>query len=55
MSAKQRTDKTEAIGLYVQSGRYGGTYAHKDAHKDIAFEFGSAISPVFKLHLNTSD
>ena len=33
--------------MYVQAGRYGGTYAHKD----IAFEFGSAISPVFKLYL----
>ena len=33
--------------MYVQAGRYGGTYAHKD----IAFEFGSAISPIFKLYL----
>jgi hypothetical protein len=47
LSAKQWIDKTNAIGLYVQSGRYGGTYAHKD----IAFEFGSAFSPVFKLYL----
>jgi hypothetical protein len=47
LSAKQWIGKTGAIGLYVQSGRYGGTYAHKD----IAFEFGSAISPVFKLYL----
>jgi hypothetical protein len=47
LSAKQWIEKTKAIGLYVQSGRYGGTYAHKD----IAFEFGSAISPVFKLYL----
>jgi hypothetical protein len=47
LSAKQWIEKTGAIGLYVQSGRYGGTYAHKD----IAFEFGSAISPVFKLYL----
>lgn len=31
----------------MQAGRYGGTYAHKD----IAFEFGSAISPIFKLYL----
>jgi hypothetical protein len=29
------------------SVEYGGTYAHKD----IAFEFGSATSPVFKLCL----
>jgi KilA-N domain len=39
--------QTNAIGFIVKSGRYGGTYAHKD----IAFEFGSAISPVFKLYL----
>ncbi len=38
---------TNAIGLLVKRGKYGGTYAHKD----IAFEFGSAISPVFKLYL----
>lgn len=30
-------------------GKYGGTYAHKD----IAFEFGSAISASFKLYLIT--
>jgi hypothetical protein len=47
LSAKQWVEKTNAIGIYVQAGRYGGTYAHKD----IAFEFGSAISPVFKLYL----
>lgn len=47
LSAKEWIQTTRAIGLYVQSGRYGGTYAHKD----IAFEFGSAISPVFKLYL----
>ncbi len=47
LSAKQWIEKTGAIGIYVQAGRYGGTYAHKD----IAFEFGSAISPVFKLYL----
>ena len=47
LSAKEWIQKTNAIGIYVQAGRYGGTYAHKD----IAFEFGSAISPVFKLYL----
>ncbi|MCL2032539.1 MAG: KilA-N domain-containing protein [Methanomassiliicoccaceae archaeon] len=47
LSAKQWVEKTNAIGIFVQSGRYGGTYAHKD----VAFEFGSAISPVFKLYL----
>ncbi|MGN0802623.1 MAG: KilA-N domain-containing protein [Candidatus Faecivicinus sp.] len=47
LSAKEWIKRTNAIGIYVQAGRYGGTYAHKD----IAFEFGSAISPVFKLYL----
>jgi len=40
-------EKTDAKGIIVKAGRYGGTYAHKD----IAFEFASAISPVFKLYL----
>ena len=47
LSPGQWIEKTNAIGMYVSAGRYGGTYAHKD----IAFEFGSAISPVFKLYL----
>ena len=47
LSASEWIDKTNAIGLFVKKGRYGGTYAHKD----IAFEFASAISPVFKLYL----
>ena len=37
--------QTGAIGIFSKSGRYGGTYAHKD----IAFEFASWIEPVFKL------
>jgi len=40
-------EKTKAIGFMVKLGKYGGTYAHKD----IAFEFCSAVSPVFKLFL----
>ena len=47
MSTKKWIDATGAIGLYAKSGRYGGTYAHKD----IAFEFGSWLSPEFKLYL----
>jgi hypothetical protein len=47
MSASEWISTTSAIGIKVKSGRYGGTYAHKD----IAFEFGSAISPVFKLFI----
>lgn len=47
MSVGNWVEKTNAIGIISKSGRYGGTYAHKD----IAFEFGSAISPMFKLYL----
>ena len=47
LSVSEWIKKTEAIGLFVKRGKYGGTYAHKD----IAFEFASAISPVFKLYL----
>ena len=47
LSVSEWIEKTKAIGLYVKRGKYGGTYAHKD----IAFEFASAISPVFKLYL----
>jgi len=47
LSPGQWVEQTNSIGIVVKSGRYGGTYAHKD----IAFEFGSAISPVFKLYL----
>ena len=47
LSASEWIEKTNAIGIFVKKGRYGGTYAHKD----IAFEFASAISPVFKLYL----
>lgn len=38
---------TAAIGIISKSGRYGGTYAHKD----IAFEFASWVSVEFKLYL----
>jgi len=47
LSTSEWIEKTNAIGIYVKQGRYGGTYAHKD----IAFEFGSAISSVFRLFL----
>ena len=47
LSPSQWVDKTNAIGIFSKAGRYGGTYAHKD----IAFEFGSAISAEFKLYL----
>lgn len=47
LSVKEWTEKTGAIGLKASTGRYGGTYAHKD----IAFEFGMWISPEFKIYL----
>jgi hypothetical protein len=47
LTAKRWIDTTGAIGLISKSGRYGGTYAHKD----IAFEFASWVSVEFKLYL----
>jgi KilA-N domain len=47
ISVKEWVAKTNAIGLRATTGRYGGTYAHKD----IAFEFGMWISPEFKIYL----
>ena len=47
LTPRQWIDVTNAIGLVSKSGRYGGTYAHKD----IAFEFASWISVEFKLYL----
>ena len=49
ISISEWIDKTKAIGVIVKKGKYGGTFAHKD----IAFEFGSAISVPFKLYLIT--
>ena len=47
MSVSEWIEKTNAIGIIVKKGRYGGTYAHKD----IAFEFAMWISPEFKVYL----
>ena len=47
ISVKDWVEKTKAIGLTAKTGRYGGTYAHKD----IAFEFGMWISAEFKIYL----
>ena len=47
LSVKKWVSSTNAIGIKSSAGRYGGTYAHKD----IAFEFGSWLSPEFKLYL----
>ncbi len=49
LTPKRWIETTNAIGIFSKSGRYGGTFAHKD----IAFEFGSWISPTFKLYLIT--
>ena len=49
MSVKKWIDSTSGVGLIAKAGRYGGTYAHRD----IAFEFGSWLSPEFKLYLIT--
>ncbi len=47
MSPQKWINATNAIGIISKSGRYGGTFAHKD----IAFEFASWISPEFKLYI----
>jgi hypothetical protein len=47
ISVKEWAEKTNAIGIHATTGRYGGTYAHKD----IAFEFGMWISAEFKIYL----
>ncbi len=48
LTPKKWIEATNAIGIQSRAGRYGGgTYAHKD----LAFEFGSWLSPEFKLYL----
>lgn len=47
MTPKKWIEATNAIGIISKSGRYGGTFAHKD----IAFEFASWISIEFKLYI----
>lgn len=47
LSVKQWRQETNAIGIVAKAGRYGGTYAHKD----IAFDFGTWISPKFRYLL----
>jgi len=49
LSPQRWIEATNATGIISRSGRYGGTFAHKD----IAFEFASWISPEFKLYLIT--
>jgi len=48
LTPRKWIEATNAIGFQSRAGRYGGgTYAHRD----IAFEFGSWLSPEFKLYL----
>lgn len=47
LTPKRWIETTNAIGIISKSGRYGGTFAHKD----IAFEFASWISIEFKLYI----
>ena len=47
LSPQKWIKTTNAIGITSKSGRYGGTFAHKD----IAFEFASWISTEFKLYI----
>jgi len=47
LSPRKWINSTNAIGIVSKSGRYGGTFAHKD----IAFEFASWVSPEFKLYI----
>jgi len=50
LTPRKWIDATNAIGIVSKSGRYGGgTFAHKD----IAFEFGTWLSPEFKIYLIT--
>ena len=49
LTPKRWIEATNAVGIVSKSGRYGGTFAHKD----IAFEFASWISAEFKLYLIT--
>jgi len=47
LAPKKWIESTNAVGIISKSGRYGGTFAHKD----IAFEFASWISAEFKLYI----
>ena len=47
LTPKKWIESTNAIGIVSKSGRYGGTFAHKD----IALEFASWISIEFKLFI----
>ncbi|MEM7371433.1 MAG: KilA-N domain-containing protein [Bacteroidota bacterium] len=47
LTVKRWIEETNAKGIFAKAGRYGGTYAHRD----IAFEFATWLSPEFKFYL----
>ncbi len=47
LTPKRRIETTNAIGIVSKTGRYGGTFAHRD----IAFEFATWLSTEFKFYL----
>ena len=47
LTPKRWIETTNAIGIVSKTGRYGGTFAHKD----IAFEFATWLSAEFKFFL----
>lgn len=47
LSVSRWIEMTNAVGILSKRGRYGGTYAHRD----IAFEFATWLSPAFKFYL----
>ena len=49
LSPEKWVNETNAIGIIVKRGNNGGTYAHRD----IAFEFASWLSPKFKYYVIT--
>ncbi len=49
ITIKRYLEMTGAIGIVSTSGRYGGTFAHRQ----IAFEFAGWIEPIFRLYITT--
>jgi len=47
LSVSKWVKQTNAVGIYSEKGRYGGTYAQKD----IAYQFAMWLSPVFQLYI----
>ena len=47
LSVKKWLEETSAIGIIAKTGRYGGTYAHRD----IAIQFCYWLSPTFQIYL----